>query len=357
MEKAVYRIIDANFNRAREAIRVMEDFCRFCLNSAGMSGRCKKMRHDLSAAICMLDEGKLIANRDTLADVGTTIKVEGQLSRGDIKDCVTAAAKRLTEALRTIAEAAQTIHRPVAAAVESLRYEAYTLEKDIFLAGSVREKFKTVRLYALLTAEHPAEIIRLTHACCEGGADCIQLRVKNMPDDEFFACAVELVGICRNANVLSIINDRIDVAVAAASDGVHLGQHDMPFNAARKIASSPMIFGISTHNLDELGAAIEAGADYVGVGPAFTSATKPHVQVAGLEYITAASQITQNAGVPHVAIGGITIDNVEKVLTAGARAIAVSSALINAGGTAQMCRMLKRKVTAYQGDTAHNERS
>src|SRR5512137_1290771 len=102
MERAVFRIIDANFNRAREAIRVMEDFCRFYLNSAVLSGRCKKLRHDLSSAIGTLDEGKLIANRDTLADVGTTIKVDGQLSRGDLKDCATAAAKRLTEALRTI---------------------------------------------------------------------------------------------------------------------------------------------------------------------------------------------------------------------------------------------------------------
>jgi thiamine-phosphate pyrophosphorylase len=357
MERAAFRIIDANFNRAREAIRVMEDFCRFALNSARMSGRCKKLRHDLSAAICMLDEGKLIAGRDTIADVGTTIKVEGQLSRGDIKDCATAAAKRLTEALRTIAEAAQTISRPVAAAVESLRYEAYTLEKDIFLAGSAREKFKSVRLYALLTAEHPADIIRLTRACCEGGADCIQLRVKNMPDDELFACAVELVGICRDANVLSIINDRIDIAVAAASDGVHLGQNDMPLNAARKIASSPMIFGTSTHNLDELNAAIETGADYVGIGPAFISTTKPHLRIAGIEYIKAASQIAHDAGVPHIAIGGITLDNVENVLAAGARAIAVSSALVNAANTVEMCRLFKLKVTAYQGDTTNKDRS
>jgi thiamine-phosphate pyrophosphorylase len=304
----------------------------------------------------MLDEGKLIAGRDTLADVGTTIKVEGQLSRGNIKDCATAAAKRLTEALRTIAEAAQTVSHPVAAAVESLRYEAYTLEKDIFLAGSVREKFKSVRLYALLTAEHPADIIRLTHACCAGGVDCIQLRVKNMPDDEFFACAVELVGICRNSNVISIINDRIDIAVAAAGDGVHLGQNDMPLDAARKIASSPMIFGTSTHNIDELNAAIEAGADYVGIGTAFTSSTKPHLQVAGLEYIKAASQIAYDAGVPHVAIGGITLENVEKVFTAGAQAIAVSSAIINAADPTEMCRLFKRKVTAYKGDTINRER-
>jgi thiamine-phosphate pyrophosphorylase len=350
MEKAVYRIIDANFNRSREAIRVMEDFCRFFLNSAALSGRCKKLRHDLSSAIGMLDAGKLIANRDTLTDVGTTIRVEGQLSRSDLTSCQIAAAKRLTEALRTIAEAAQTVSHPVAAAVESLRYEAYTLEKDIFLAGSVHEKFKSVRLYALLTAEYPSEIIRLTQACCEGGADCIQLRVKNMTDDELFACAVEIVGICRSFGVVSVINDRIDIAVAAGSDGVHLGQHDLPLEVARKVAASPMIFGLSTHNVDELNAAIECGADYVGIGPAFATSTKPKLEVAGLEYIKTASAISIGAGVSHVAIGGITLDNIDAVLGAGTRAVAVSSALINASDPVNMCRELKRKISAVQED-------
>jgi thiamine-phosphate pyrophosphorylase len=357
MERVVFRIIDANFNRAREALRVMEDFCRFYLNSASLSGRCKKLRHDLSSAVSMLDEGKLIANRDILGDVGTTISVEGQLTRGDLKDCATAAGKRLTEALRAISESAQTIDKTVAKAVETVRYQAYALEKDILVGAIVRKKFENIRLYALLTADYPADIIRLTHACCLGGVDCIQLRVKNMPDNKLFACAVELVGICRNSNVLSIINDRIDIAVAAGSDGVHLGQNDMPLNAARKIASSPMIFGTSTHNLDELNAAIEAGADYVGIGPAFISATKPHLQVAGLEYIKVASEIAKNAGVPHIAIGGITLDNVEKVLAAGAQATAVSSSLINAADPTEMCRIFKRKVTAYQGDTVNKGRS
>jgi thiamine-phosphate pyrophosphorylase len=355
MEKAIYRIIDANFNRSREAIRVMEDFCRFYLNSAVLSGRCKKLRHDLSAAIGMLDSGKLLVARDTLCDVGTTIQVEGQLVRGDLKDCATAAAKRLTEALRTIAEAAQTIDQNVAKTVEIVRYRAYTLEKDILLSANVRKKFSNVTLYALLTADYPAEIIRLTHSCCQGGVDCIQLRLKNMPDDELLACAVEVVKICRNSNVISVINDRVDIAVAAGSDGVHLGQHDMPLNAARKVATSPMIFGVSTHNLDELKAAIADGADYVGIGPAFISDTKPHLRVAGLECITIASKISREAGIPHVAIGGITPDNVEKVLAAGATAIAVSSSLINAADTAEVCRVFKRKVAAYQGDTANIE--
>jgi thiamine-phosphate pyrophosphorylase len=354
MEKATYRIIDANFNRSREALRVMEDFCRFYLNSAVLSGRCKKLRHDLSTAIEMLDSGKLLAARDTLCDVGTTIRVEGQLTRGDLKDCATAAAKRLTEALRTIGESAQTIDQTVAKMVETVRYEAYTLEKDILLNVNARKKFEKVRLYALLTAEY-AEIIRLTNACCEGGVDCIQLRVKNMPDDELFACAVEVINICRNFNVISIINDRVDIAVAVGSDGVHLGQHDMPLDAARKLAASPMIFGVSTHNFDELNATIAAGADYVGIGPAFISSTKPHLQVAGLEYVKTASQIAQNAGISHVTIGGIMLDNIEQVLAAGARAVAVSSALVNAVDTVEMCRAFKRKVTAYQRDTANKE--
>ena len=236
-QSAAYRIIDANFNRAREAIRVLwKIFAGFISIPQTLSGRCKKMRHDLSASVAMLDNEQLIANRDTISDVGTSIKVEGQLTRSDLKDCATAAAKRLTEALRTHCRNCTNIEPSCAAAVESLRYQAYTLEKDIFLAGSAREKFKSVRLYALISADYPADIIRLAQACCEGGADCIQLRVKNMPDDELLACAVEMVAICRNSNVISIINDRIDIAVAAGSDGVHLGQHDMPIEAAKKFA-------------------------------------------------------------------------------------------------------------------------
>jgi thiamine-phosphate pyrophosphorylase len=352
--RAAYRIIDANFNRAREAIRVMEDFCRFFLNSSILSGRCKKMRHDLCAAIGMLDSGLLIANRDTISDVGTSIRVEGQLVRKDLKDCATAASKRFTEALRTIAEAVQTIDRSVAEAIESIRYQAYTLEKDIFLASSARDKFKSVRLYVLISADFPTDIVRLTRECCQGGADCIQLRVKNMPDDELLACAKEMVEICRKSNVVSIINDWIDLAVAAGSDGVHLGQNDMPIKDAKKIAASPMIFGISTHNLDELSKAIESSADYVAIGPAFASDTKPNLKVAGPEFVKQATQLAEAAGIPHVTIGGITLSNVEQVLASGAKAIAVSSAIANSSNPLHVCKNFKEKMDVALGIQSQN---
>ncbi len=183
MERPVYRIIDANFNRAREAIRIMEDFCRFALNSALLTERAKQLRHELSAAIDKLDASQLISSRDTLSDVGIGKKVDKQLQRAELKDCFTAGCKRLTEALRTLSEMTQTLNPSVAGTIEKLRYTAYTLEKDIILFSSAAEKFKRVRLYVIISSSLPVDVISLTHRCVAGGADCIQLRAKDADDD------------------------------------------------------------------------------------------------------------------------------------------------------------------------------
>ena len=197
MERAGYRILDANFNRAREALRVVEEYCRFVLNSGALSERAKRLRHELCAAVGRLDAGRLIAGRDTLGDVGVGAKVEGQLERATLKDCFTAGAKRLTEALRVFAEVVQAENKAVAEAVERLRYEAYTLEKDIMLFSEPVEKFNRVRLYVIITSNLPAEVLALASKCAAGGADCIQLRAKDIPDDRLFAMSVEFVEICR----------------------------------------------------------------------------------------------------------------------------------------------------------------
>ena len=139
MERAVYRIIDANFNRAREAIRVMEEFCRFSLNSTALFERTKQLRHELSSTISPLDAQRLVANRDTIGDVGVGKTVEKQLHRESLADCCTAACKRLTEALRALAEVIQTQNTSAAQKIENLRYAAYTLEKDIFLFSNAFE--------------------------------------------------------------------------------------------------------------------------------------------------------------------------------------------------------------------------
>lgn len=348
MARAVYRIIDANFNRAREAMRVIEDFCRFSLNSAPLSTCAKQLRHELSAAIGKLDAAQLIAARDTLGDVGVGKTVDNQLQRSNLRDCFTAGCKRLTESLRTLAEMTQTLNPTVAQTIEKLRFSAYTLEKDIVLFSDTAEKFKPVRLYVIISSSLPADVFSLTHRCLAGGADCIQLRAKVVDDDKLFALALEFAKICKDAGVLSIINDRVDIAIAAGADGVHLGQNDLPLDQARKLQLAPLVIGKSTHSLEQLHAACEELPTYVSLGPVFATATKPTAEPVGLDYVKQATEILGGTGIGHVAIGGITLDNVEEVLNAGAKTIAVCSAVAEASDPTAACRALKEKITAFR---------
>ena len=348
MERAVYRIIDANFNRGREAIRVVEDFCRFALNSASLTERAKQLRHELSAAIDELNAGRLIASRDTLGDVGVGKTVDKQIQRTDLRSSFTAGCKRLTEALRTLTEVTQAINPAVAETIEKLRYDAYTLEKDIILFSGPAEKFKRVRLYVIITSSLPADVISLTHKSAAGGADCIQLRAKDTNDDKLFAMAVEFVQICKAAGVLSIINDRADIAVAAGADGVHLGQNDLPVEQARKLQLAPLIIGKSTHSLKQLEAACKEAPTYVSLGPVFATKTKPTTEPVGLDYVKQGLEKLGRLGICHVAIGGITLDNVEEVLETGARTIAVCAAVTEAADPTGACRALKEKIIAFK---------
>jgi thiamine-phosphate pyrophosphorylase len=350
MERAGYRIVDANFNRAREALRVMEEYCRFALNSGALSERAKGLRHELCAAVGRLDGGRLLAGRDTLGDVGAGQKVEGQLERASLKDCFTAAARRVTEALRALAEVIRIEDQTVAEAVERLRYEAYTLEKDVVLFAEPVEKFNRVRLYVIVTSNLPADVLSLASKCATGGADCIQLRAKEIPDDRFFALAVEFVEICREMGALSIVNDRADIAAAAGADGVHLGQNDLPVEQVRRLQLVPLIIGKSTHSLRELEGACPALPSYVSLGPAFVTATKPGIEIVGPEYIRQGLQRLAGTGISHVAIGGITVDNVELVMRAGAERVAVCAAVTRAADPTEACRRLKEKITKIVED-------
>lgn len=322
----------------------MEEYCRFGLNHAALSGRAKQLRHRLCAAVSRLDAGALLCARDTDGDVGKTATVAGQLKRCSIEDCFTAAAKRASEALRALAEAAQAVDAELAATAEQLRFEAYALEKDVVLTATVRAKLAPVRLYVLINAtpETPAgTVLDLAKACLEGGADCLQLRAKGLTDQALLALAEAFVGVCRDGHAVSIINDRVDIAVLSGADGVHLGQDEISPAQARRLARQPLIVGASTHNEQELEAAIADGYDYVAMGPAFASGTKPDVPVAGLDYIRKARVRLDEAGLPHAAIGGITAENLPRLLEAGVRTVAVSEAVCGAKSPINRCQALK----------------
>ena len=344
MNQAVFRIIDANFNRAREGLRIAEEFCRFALNNETLSSRCKQIRHQLSATVSSLGMQRLVTARDTENDIGCGIEIAEQMKRANLEDCVTAGFARATEALRVLAEAAATIDSTISSTFEQLRYDCYMLEKDIALFGFGALKFRKVRLYGIITVENCSDVFVVAKAAAENGADCLQLRAKKITDATFLAIAKEFVDLCKHHNVISIINDRIDIAVAAQADGIHLGQDDLPLEEARRCQLKPLITGISTHSMAELEKALEQMPHYVGLGSVFSTDTKQQVKVAGLEYIAKAIQFLKDKPVEAVAIGGISLETIEKVLQAGARRIAVSSCICKTENPGQVCKKLKQKI-------------
>ena len=349
MDRAIYRIIDANFNRAREAARVIEEFCRFVLDSGPLVGRAKQLRHELSSTAIMLDSEKLIATRNTIGDVGCGLEVKKQLKRADLQDCFSSACKRLTEALRVLAETTQTIDADIAKRFEQLRYACYTLEKDIVIFSIPAKKLKSVRLYVIISEQRTDKIVSLAKDCISGGADCLQLRAKNVPDIQYLAAAKEIVRICRDNSIVSIINDRVDIAAASDADGVHLGWNDLPIAQARKMQLKPLIFGISTHSVSELRKAIDERPHYVGLGSVFETNTKENIEVVGTDYIADATKVLaeESDNIVGIAIGGITVDNIDKVLMAGAKTVAVSSSVTKADNPKEICQILKDKILAY----------
>jgi len=162
----------------------------------------------------------------------------------------------------------------------------------------------------------------------EGGAGMIQLRDKEAPLRSLLPEALEIAELCRSFGATFIVNDRLDLALAVGADGVHLGQEDLPAKAARRLLGKGRLLGISTHSLEQALKAQEDGADYIGVGPIFKTGTKETgYEPRGPSLIR---DIRLNVTIPILAIGGITLENVSEVITAGADGVAVISAVVGA---------------------------
>ena len=339
----IYRILDANLNRAREALRVIEDFARFGMDDPHLSGWAKEMRSRLQLLAGKLPAEELLASRDTPGDVGTETTTATERHRPDAPAVATAAFKRLAEALRSLAEFTKILSAPLSDDFERLRYESYTFEQALARRLAGRKAFGQVRLYVLLTAalcrSDPLEVAR---AAIRGGADCIQVREKQMADRELLALAHRLRELTAEAEVLLIVNDRPDIAAAIGADGVHLGQDDLPPTAARRVLPRGIV-GLSTHNPAQLKAALSEPIDYLAVGPMFPTTTKDAGPLAGpglLREALAASSL------PVVAIGGINADNVGELAAAGAKCVAVCSAVIAAPDPAAAAARIKERLTA-----------
>ena len=168
-------------------------------------------------------------------------------------------------------------------------------------------------------------LIDCVREALEGGVTLVQYRAKTASSAEMYAEALQLKALCDSFKVPLIINDRLDIAMAVGAAGVHLGQDDLPCAAARKLLGEDYIIGVSAHNPAEAKTALQSGADYLGCGAVFGTATKADVKKLGTEGLTA---ICREKGLPVVGIGGVTADNYREVRAAGADGAAIVSGIL-----------------------------
>jgi thiamine-phosphate pyrophosphorylase len=200
-----------------------------------------------------------------------------------------------------------------------------------------RERLARARLYLVIEARpHEREPDALLAAALRGGVDIVQLRDKELRDDELVRGAASFRRACDAYGALFVLNDRPDLVEACGADGVHVGQDDEPVASARALVGAELLVGLSTHSRAEMEAA--GGADYIGVGTIFATPTKPESNAAGLQLVRTASEA---ARVPWFAIGGIELANVALVAEAGARGIAVVRAIRDAPDPEAAARALR----------------
>ncbi len=316
----VYRILDANLDRAREGLRIIEEWCRFGLNNAQLAGQCKHMRQE----IANWHTAQMRAARDTLGDAGTELSHPQEEQRASIQSLLQANFCRVQEAMRVLEEYGKLYHPNMGKAFKQMRYQVYTLEST--LMGYQRHHLLwRSRLY--LVTSKSENLLETVEAALKGGLTLLQYRDKTADDTVRLEQAKRLRQLCHAYGALFIINDRVDLAMAVDADGVHLGQQDMPIAIARQLLGSQRLIGRSTTNPEEMQGAIADGADYIGVGPVYETPTKAGKAAAGVEYVSYAAK---NSPIPWFAIGGIDPNNINDVIDAGAERVAVVRSLMEA---------------------------
>jgi len=337
-QRAIERLLDANLDRAREGLRVIEDWCRFGLARPDLVSRTKDFRQRLGR--CHQARYKLA--RHTATDPAAGMAHGAQAERQGAAAVVAANCGRVQEALRVLEEFGRALPGPLAGEAAAIRYGLYDLEVDVLRAaagpGWRRELLQQCQLY--LVTSPVANLEAVVAAALGAGVRLVQYRAKAdapagdapaggpaITDQQRLADARALRELCARHGALVLVNDRLDLALAVDADGVHLGQDDLPPAIARSLLGPDRLIGRSTNRIEQLHQAVADGCDYVGVGPVNATPTKPGRDPVGLEYVRQAAAASP---IPFFAIGGIDATTLDGALAAGASRVAVVRAITHA---------------------------
>lgn len=342
---SLLRIVDAAGNRAREGLRVVEDYVRFVLDDVHLTGLLKNMRHELSAVLSEVSWRERLASRETQRDVGTAVSTHREYRRESLENVLAANFLRFQEALRSLEEFTKVTRPDLAARIEALRYQSYTLHRAVGTTTGSMHRLGDARLYVLIDGrENEADFADDVRQLVDAGVGLIQLRDKHLDDRTLLQRARKLRDLTAASNTLFIMNDRPDLAKLARADGVHVGQEELSVHDVRAIVGAASLIGVSTHSVEQARQAVLDGADYIGVGPTFPSETKDFNAFPGLDLVRA---VAGEIRLPAYAIGGIATASAQQVLETGIHGLAISAAISNARYPGDAARQFSELIASH----------
>lgn len=350
LPSALYRILDANFNRCQEGLRVLEEIARFGHDHPTLGAALKALRHQLVHCFPADWLPRFQAMRDVQGDVGRGVQATDEYQREDFNSLFSANASRIKQALRALEEFSKPLSPTVAMELEAVRYEFYRCESIASLAQVASSRLGKAQIYVLtegLSSDQQFE--KWIQRLLVTPPDVIQLRDKNLADRELLQRAHILRRLTREKTTLMVMNDRPDLARLCDADGIHVGQEELSVDAVRRIVGPDMLIGVSTHAVEQARAAVEEGAQYLGAGPTFMSQTKSFDEFPGLDYLHSVAAFTE---IPIFAIGGIDLDNIDQVLETGIRRVAVSRCVAQAEDPGAVISHLRQKLKKQTSSNA-----
>jgi thiamine-phosphate pyrophosphorylase len=311
-----------NYNRLNESLKLIEDIVRFSLEDSKLLISVRDIRERFLRVKKRLPLSLVIQERASNRDLGRSIGFDRRTKRTD-KEMIIANMTRAKEAARILEEVLKIQDSRSSAMVKDIRFQLYDLERVLY--GKLDRDFDP-SIYAILDEKyiHTSRLERDIRCLVRYGVTMLQLRIKSLSDRKFLHHAKKIMKLLAVTKVRFIINNRIDIALACGAHGVHLGQRDIPTRQARDIFGEHHIIGVSAHTPAQARQAEQDGADYLGVGSIYPTATKEDARVIGLKGLR---DVCKAVTISVIGIGGINGKNYKPVLKAGADGIAISSFL------------------------------
>ena len=335
----ISQIIDANLDRAREGLRVLEDWARFGLGEEDFVIRLKNFRQILGKHHLEIYK----KSRNHIQDKCKGLTHLEQTNRKNPAKIISSNSARVQEALRVIEEFSRGHNLSLSQIASEIRYEIYTLEIELLNFNTRKKAVEIIlknNLYAI-TDQKENKLKKIENILI-GGVKIIQHRFKEGKDRNHLQEAIKIGTLCKKYNSLFIVNDRIDIAIASNADGIHLGQDDLDIQTARNLMGESKIIGVSASNSIEISNAVRNGCDYIGIGPVYKTPTKANKEPLGIEKIKG---LTKDLEIPWFAIGGINRFNISLLKDNGIKKVAIVSELMNSEDPKEEAIMILKELS------------